>query len=113
MCEHVGIQLTKLHVGDPIVATIDGEEYTGEITEINRKKCDLVARFVEDGYISVYLQLQPEIVSEQDLSTQYLVISSTEDAPNDFQPPTASAYDMSEENSVEKLGRVTDLNAEQ
>jgi len=113
MCEDIGIRLTKLDVEDCIVATIDGKEYIGEITEINRKKCDLVAGFVEDGYISVYIQLNSEIVNKYNISTRYLVISSTEDAPNDFQSPTASVYDMSEENSVEKLGGVTKLDTEQ
>lgn len=112
MSQDLGWQLTELQLGDSVVATVDEEEYVGEVAKTNRQKCDLVAGFIEDGYISVYLQVRPETADKYDLSTQYLVIGSTETAPNDFELPTASVYNMSEEELITRLGEVSEIAVE-
>jgi hypothetical protein len=112
MSQDLGWQLIELQLGDSVVATVDEEEYVGEVVKTNREKCDLVAGFIEDGYISVYLQVRPETADKYDLSTQYLVIGSTETVPNDFELPTASVYDMSEEELITKLGEVSEIAVE-
>lgn len=106
MSSSLGKRLTGLKKGNSVVITIDGEQYAGEVIDKNRQKCDLVAGFMEDGYIRIDLQLDSETVDKYGLTTQHLVMGSTEEVPGDFEPPTASVYDMSEKESITSLGEI-------
>lgn len=106
MSSSLGKRLTGLQKGDSVVVTIDGEQYAGEVIDKNRQKCDLVSGFMEDGYVGIYLQLDSETVNKYGLTTQHLVMGSTEEVPSDFKSPIASVYDMSEKESITSLGEV-------
>lgn len=109
MIESLGEKLTELQVGDSLIITVSGEHYTGEVVEINRQKCDLVSGFMEDGYIGVYMKLTSQTIEEQNLSVNHILIAATEKVPNDFEPPTASVYDLNSEDSVTSLGKIQDI----
>jgi hypothetical protein len=109
MSSSLGKRLTGLQKGDSVVVTVDGEQYTGEVIDKNRQKCDLVAGVMEDGYIGVYLQLDSETVDKYGLTSEHLVMGATEEVAGDFEPPTASVYDISEKESITSLGEIEDI----
>lgn len=111
MSNSLGQKLVRMHVQEEVSVRIGGDKYIGNIIEINRNKCDLVSGFMEEGYIEMYLSLHPETVNRLDLSTECLMISATEDTPNDFAAPIASLYDATDEKLTNQLGEVTEINS--
>ncbi len=111
MSNSLGQKLVRMHVQEEVSVRIGGDKYIGNIIEINRKKCDLVSGFMEEGYIEIYLNLHPETVNRLGLSTECLRISATEDTPNDFASPIASLYDATGEQLTNQLGEVTEINS--
>lgn len=106
MGTQVGEQLLTLNQGDLITVTAAETHYRGEVVEINRQKCDLVAGFMEDGYIGVQLRVDNESVNRHDLATEYLLVSATEEALRSWSLATVSMYDPVEDTTTEPLGQV-------
>jgi len=111
MSNSLGQKLVRMRVGEQVSILIGSNEYVGDVIEIEREKCDLVSGFMEEGYIEICLNLHPETVTRQNISKEYLIISATEDTPNDFASPTASLYDKDTDQLRNHLGEVTEVNS--
>lgn len=105
----VGEQLSILEQGDLVTVTAAGTRYRGEVVGINRQQCELVAGFMEDGYIGVQLCADNESVNRNDLATEYLLVSATEEAPRSWSQATVSLYDPVEDTATEALGDVSEI----
>lgn len=109
MGTQVGEQLSSLNKSDPVTVIAAGTRYPGEVVGINRRQCDLVAGFMEDGYIGVQLRVDKESVNRHDLATKYLLVTATEEAPQSWSQATVSMYDPVEDTAIEVLGAVSEI----
>lgn len=109
MTGQVGERLTELNHGDSVIVTVNGTRYRGDVTDTKRRKCELNRGFMESGSIAIYLGLNSKTGMDQDTSTECLLITATEDAPQAWDVPTASAYDPTKDETIAELGDVTEV----
>ncbi|WP_049982483.1 hypothetical protein [Halorubrum sp. BV1] len=109
MGTQVGEQLSTLNQGDLVTVTAAETHYRGEVVGVNRQQCDLVAGFMEDGYIGVQLRVDNESLNRNDLATEYLLVSATEEVPRSWSQATMSIYDPVEDTAIEALGAVSEI----
>lgn len=109
MGTQVGEKLSTLNQSDLVTVTAAETHYRGEVVEINRQQCDLVAGFMEDGYIGVQLRVDDESANRHGLATECLLLSATEEAPKSWSQATVSIYDPTEDTVVEALGAVSEI----
>lgn len=109
MASSLGATLTDLTEGDDVRIEVGSSQYSGQVAEIDRARCELRAEVVEHGYVAMRLALDAETTNGREPPLQELHIRATEEVPLAWSTPTASVYDPSEEKPGEDLGAVTDV----
>ncbi|MFB6187932.1 MAG: hypothetical protein ABEI86_13850 [Halobacteriaceae archaeon] len=109
MTDKIGKTLTEVSQGEVITVIVADDRYKGEVIEINRQKCNLVAGFMEDGYIGVKIKAEEETIERHELPTDYLLVSATEDVPRSWKDPRVSVYNSTDGETADGLGTVTEI----
>lgn len=109
MTDQIGETLTELSQGELVTVIVAGARYSGEVIKIDRRKCDLVAGIMEDGYISVELKADKETTERHELPTEYLLVSATEDVPLSWEDASVSVYNPDTGEAVDSVGTVTGI----
>lgn len=112
MVDTIGEQLTDVQVGDTVVVTVSNTQYTGEVVDTTRRKCNTdPIGLIESGGVTIYLDLDTTTSEVSLLASAQLRIRATEEVPFSWDDAKAYLYHPETEDS-EYLDTVTDLDIE-